>query len=57
MKISGGRLGNYMVMREKIIGYLEKAFAGGLTAQEALDRAVEEGNFLLAEFEKEHHNH
>jgi sn-glycerol 3-phosphate transport system substrate-binding protein len=50
----GIRLGNYTVVREKIIDYLEKAFAGELTAKEALDRAVEAGNRLLDEFEQAH---
>jgi sn-glycerol 3-phosphate transport system substrate-binding protein len=50
----GVRLGNYTVVREKIIDYLEKAFQGDLTPQEALDKAVEEGNALLAEFERQH---
>jgi sn-glycerol 3-phosphate transport system substrate-binding protein len=50
----GIRLGNYTMVREKILDYLEKAFAGELSAKEALDKAVEEGNLLLAEFEAEH---
>jgi len=50
----GIRLGNYTVVREKIIDYLEKAFSGELTPKEALDKAVQEGNQLLAEFQKEH---
>ena len=49
----GIRLGNYTVIREKIIDYLEKAFRGELTPKEALDRAVEEGNGLLADFERQ----
>lgn len=52
----GIRLGNYTVVREKIIDYLEKAFAGEMTPQEALDRAVREGNELLIEFEKQQVN-
>jgi hypothetical protein len=40
-------------VREKIIDNLEKAFDGSMTAKEALDKAVEEGNRLLEEFEKE----
>ena len=48
----GIRLGNYTLIREKIIDYLEKAFEGELTAEEALNKAVEEGNKLLAEFEQ-----
>ncbi len=50
----GIRLGNYTLVREKIIDYLEKAFHGELSAKEALDRAVREGNALLEQFEKEH---
>lgn len=50
----GIRLGNYTVIREKIIDYLEKAFSGEITPKAALDRAVEDGNKLLADFEKEH---
>jgi sn-glycerol 3-phosphate transport system substrate-binding protein len=50
----GIRLGNYPVVREKILDYLEKAFNGELTAREALDLAVEQGNQLLADFEREH---
>jgi len=49
----GIRLGNYTIVREKILDYLEKAFAGEITPQEALDKAVEEGNQILAEFEQE----
>lgn len=49
----GIRLGNYTLIREKILDYLEKAFAGEITAKEALDKAVEDGNVLLCEFEKE----
>ncbi len=50
----GIRLGNYTVVREKILDYLEKAFAGELSPKEALDRAIEEGNQLLTEFEAIH---
>ncbi len=50
----GIRLGNYTLIREKIVDYLEKAFNGELTPKEALDKAVDEGNTLLAEFEKAH---
>lgn len=49
----GIRLGNYTIVREKIIDYLEKAFYGECTPKEALDKAVEEGNLLLEQFEKE----
>lgn len=50
----GVRLGNYTIIRDKIIDYLEKAFQGELTPKEAIDRAIEEGNAILAEFEKDH---
>lgn len=50
----GIRLGNYTIVREKILDNLEKAFAGELSPKEALDKAIEEGNQLLAEFEAEH---
>ena len=50
----GIRLGNYTLVREKILDYLEKAFSGELSAKEALDQAVEQGNQLLAEFEAQH---
>ncbi len=49
----GIRLGNYTVIREKILDYIEKAFSGEMTAKEALDRAVEDGNVLLEKFENE----
>jgi sn-glycerol 3-phosphate transport system substrate-binding protein len=47
----GIRLGNYTEVREKIIDNLEKGIFGELTPQEALDRAVKEGNEILSEFE------
>lgn len=47
----GIRLGNYPVIRDRIIDYLEKAFFEELTPKRALDKAVEEGNVLLEEFE------
>jgi sn-glycerol 3-phosphate transport system substrate-binding protein len=50
----GIRLGNYLVVREKILDYLEQAFMGKMTAKEALDKAVQEGNQILAEFEAQH---
>jgi len=50
----GIRLGNYPIIRDKIIDYLEKAFSGELSAKEALDRAIQEGNEVLSQFEKEH---
>jgi sn-glycerol 3-phosphate transport system substrate-binding protein len=49
----GIRLGNYTVVREKIIDWLERAFAGELSPKDALDKAVEEGNELLSKFEQE----
>lgn len=45
----GIRLSNYPEVREKIIDNLEKAFSGELSPQEALNRAVDEGNQLLSE--------
>jgi len=53
----GVRLGNYTVVRDRIIDYLEKAFYGELTPKEALDRAVSEGNALLEEFQLKHSQH
>jgi sn-glycerol 3-phosphate transport system substrate-binding protein len=50
----GIRLGDYTIVRDKILDYLEKAFAGELTPKEALDKAIEEGNQLLSEFEAKH---
>ncbi len=50
----GIRLGDYPVIRDKIIDYLEKAIHGEMSGQEALDGAVREGNQILADFQKEH---
>ncbi len=50
----GIRLGNYTLIRDNIIDRLEDAFNGRLTAKEALDKAIEEGNQLLEQFEQEH---
>jgi sn-glycerol 3-phosphate transport system substrate-binding protein len=50
----GIRLGNYPIIRDTIIDYLEKALAGEMTPKEALDRAVVDGNKILEEFEKQH---
>jgi len=50
----GIRLGNYTLVRDRIIDYLEKAFFGELPPKEALDQAVQDGNALLDEFEREH---
>jgi sn-glycerol 3-phosphate transport system substrate-binding protein len=49
----GIRLGNYILIRDKILDNLEKAFAGEITPKQALDNAIEEGNKLLADFEAE----
>jgi sn-glycerol 3-phosphate transport system substrate-binding protein len=48
----GIRLGNYLSVREKVIDGLEKAFSQELSVQEALERAIIEGNKVLAEFEE-----
>lgn len=48
----GIRLGDYTVVRERILDHLEKAFSGELSPKEALDGAVKEGNELLAGFER-----
>ena len=45
----GMRFNHYVEIRELIVEHLEKAFKGELTAQEALDQAVKEGNKLLEE--------
>lgn len=47
----GIRLGNYPIVRDIIIDCLEKAFKGEITPKEALDKAVEDGNKVLATFE------
>ena len=52
----GIRLGNYTIVREKILDNLEQAFSGNLTPKQALDKAIEEGNELLAKFEAENSN-
>ncbi len=52
----GIRLGNYPLVREKILDYLEEAFSGEMTAKEALDTAIAEGNQLLSDFEQMHKN-
>ena len=49
----GVRLGNYIEVRDILIDYLEKAFSGELSAEEALNQGVIEGNKLLEAFEKE----
>lgn len=48
----GVRLGNYVEVRDVLIDYLEKAFTGELSAEEALNQGITEGNKLLEEFEK-----
>lgn len=49
----GVRLGNYVKVRDILIDHLEKAFTGEMSAEEALDQGVIEGNKLLEAFEKE----
>ncbi|NGX39237.1 MAG: sn-glycerol-3-phosphate-binding periplasmic protein UgpB [Chlamydiae bacterium] len=43
----GIHLPGYLEVREKIIDCLEEAFEGALTAKEALDKAVTQGNMIL----------
>lgn len=50
----GIRLANYSIIRDKILDSLEKAFAGELSAKEALNQAALEGNQLLEQFEAEY---
>lgn len=50
----GVRFGNYIDVREVIMDNLERAFRGESTAQEALNRAVKDGNEILEKFQKEH---
>lgn len=50
----GVRLGNYLLIRDKIVDHLEKAFSGELTPKQALDGAVAQGNTMLEAFEKQH---
>lgn len=47
----GIRLQNYIEVRSILIDYLEKAFSGELSAEEALDQGVIEGNKRLEAFE------
>lgn len=49
----GLRLGNFVQIRGIINDELEKVWAGESSAKEALDRAVERGNKLLREFERQ----
>ncbi len=48
----GLRLGSFVLIRAAIEDELEAAFSGKLTAQQALDAAVERGNRLLQQFER-----
>ncbi|WP_280542577.1 sn-glycerol-3-phosphate ABC transporter substrate-binding protein UgpB [Chromohalobacter sp. 11-W] len=47
----GLRLGNMVQIRDVINGALEKIFAGEVGVQSGLDRAVEQGNALLDQFQ------
>jgi sn-glycerol 3-phosphate transport system substrate-binding protein len=48
----GLRLGSFVLIRSAIEDELEAAFAGKMSAQEALDTAVSRGNALLRQFER-----
>ena len=48
----GLRLGSFVLIRAAIEDELEAAFSGKLTAQQALDTAVERGNRMLQQFEQ-----
>jgi sn-glycerol 3-phosphate transport system substrate-binding protein len=48
----GFRLGSFVLVRSVIEDELEAAFAGKVTAQEALDTAVKRGDKLLRQFER-----
>ena len=48
----GLRLGSFVLIRAAIEDELEAAFSGKVTAQQALDTAVERGNKLLQQFEQ-----
>jgi len=48
----GIRLGSFVLIRDAIEDELEQAFSGKITAQAALDSAVERGNRLLRQFER-----
>ncbi|MBE1274561.1 sn-glycerol-3-phosphate ABC transporter substrate-binding protein UgpB [Enterovibrio baiacu] len=48
----GIRLGNFVQIRDVINEELENVWSGDATAQEALDKAVERSNVLLAKFAK-----
>jgi sn-glycerol 3-phosphate transport system substrate-binding protein len=49
----GLRLGSFTLIRDAIDDELEQAFSGKKTAQAAMDSAVERGNKLLRQFERE----
>ena len=49
----GLRLGNFVQIRDVINEELEEVWAGNKSADEALDTAVERGNKLLRDFEKQ----
>lgn len=49
----GLRLGNFIQIRDAIDEELENVWAGKKTAKEALDTAVERGNKLLRQFERD----
>jgi len=48
----GLRLGSFVLIREAIDDELEQAFQGKVSAQQAMDAAVERGNKLLRQFER-----
>ena len=48
----GLRLGSFVLIRAAIEDELEAAFSGKLTAQQALDAAVDRGNRMLQQFEQ-----
>lgn len=48
----GLRFGNFPQVRSEILDAMEAAIAGDMTAQDALDSAVERGNAILREFEE-----
>ena len=48
----GIRLGSFVLIRDAIEDGLEQAFSGKISAQAALDAAVERGNSLLRQFER-----
>jgi sn-glycerol 3-phosphate transport system substrate-binding protein len=48
----GLRLGSFVLIRSAIEDELEAAFAGKVSAKEALDTAVKRGNALLRQFER-----